>query len=257
MTITVSLPDGSTAEVAPDALTLPDGAQILAPGTAPKGFVAEDYHKAEVQRRSKDSAALRRDLQQDASFRAEVLKEFGIPLSDDGKPAIPDVSSAVQTARQKWEAEQLAPVAERLTGLQTSLARQALQTAAKGLVRDEFATPPIPGAPSYIETVLGSRVRYDADLGYVVALDADGKTPLPSGNPQSGRPYADAAEFVASFIASDAGAMLRRETPKQSGPGYRGADGSGSGKTMGRAAFDALNPTERAALMAVGGRVTD
>lgn len=256
MTIQVTTPDGQTLEVTRDALALPEGAQILGPGDKPKGFVPEDYFKAELKRRTKDTGAVRRDLEADPEFIRGIFEANGLAVGDDGKPKVPDVSAAVQTARQKWEAEQLRPVQESLTGLQRSLASQALLAAAKGKVRDEFASP-LPGGPSYVETALGARVRYDAELGYVVALDAEGN-PLPSGSPQAGRPYADAAEYVDAFLASEAGAFLRREERQQQGAGYRGGNGSGAGpKTISRADFDAMPQHERGRFFADGGKVTD
>lgn len=240
MQITVTLPDGATHTVEPSALTLPDGAQLLAPGSTPDGFVSKDFHEAEVKRRSKDTATTRRELSADAEFKASVLREYGIPVGDDGRPAIPDVSAAVQTARQKWEEEQLRPVAERLGGLERTLSQKALAAAAKGLVRDEFAAAPVPGAPSYVETILGPRVRFDPELGYDVAYAEDGKTPLPSANPRPGRPYADAAEFVTGFLASDAGAVLRKpDAPPQQGAGYRGGSGTAATGALRRSAMSA------------------
>lgn len=224
MKVTVTLPDGGTAEVDASALTLPDGAQLLGPGDAPEGYVPKDFFEAEVKRRAKDTQAIRRELAQDPETARAIFEAAGIPLGDDGRPRVPDVSTAVQTARQKWEAEQLEPVKGSLSRLQESLARQALLAAAKGQVRDEFATP-LPGGPSYVETALGSRVRFDPDLGYVVALDERGD-PLPSSSPAPGRPYADAAEFVSSFVKSDAGAPLRRPVQSQPGASYRGSTGS-------------------------------
>ena len=228
MQITVTLPSGETATVDQGALALPDGARILAPGTTPEGFVTTEFFEAEVKRRSKDAKALRRELAGDPDTVRAVLEAAGVAVDAEGKPAIPNVSDAVQTARQKWEAEQLKPVQDSYEGLQSALAQQALLAASKGVVRDEF-TARIGDGPSYVETLLGGRTRYDADLGYTVALGPDG-SPLPSANPKPGRPYADAAEFVTAFVASDEGAALRPPDPKaQTGPGYRGASATAGG----------------------------
>ena len=227
MTATVTLPDGSTAEVESSAIALPEGAQLLAPGATPEGFVAKDFMAAEIRRRTKDTDGLRAELLADPETTRAVFEAAGLALGDDGKPAIPDVSSAVQKALAKFEEEKLKPVQEADKALREKLARQALLAASKGLVRDEFATP-IAGGPAYVETILGARTRYDAELGYVVGLGEDGE-PLPSANPAPGRPYADAAELVSSFLATDAGALLRVPDPeRQRGAGYSGAGGSGS-----------------------------
>lgn len=238
MTITVALPDGSTAEVDASALTLPDGAQILAPGATPEGFVSDAYHAAQLESvgRSKaaDKSAMKRQLKEDPALRAEILKAAGVEVDKDGNPQIPDVSTAITGARQTWESDVLAPIKSQLDTLSQGLKSKAILASLVGddgkpLVEPRFLKPG-PDGRSYAEATFGGLVQVDPASGETYAVDASGN-PIPSAD--ASRPYATPREYFSKLLASPDYAHLAPPAPEaQKGAGYKGNLGaSGASKS--------------------------
>lgn len=227
MKLTVTLPDGNEHEVESSALTLPDGAQLIAKGETPDGYVTKAYHDSRLEETGRDASAslkqAKRQLRDDAEFRAEIAAQIKAESA-------PETEAAITAARKKWDDEVLAPVQERLTTFTEGLRKETLLSTLRGmkdedgrpLIREEFLTR-TGDAPSYAETVLGRFVAIGDD-GRPRAVDAEGN-PLPSA--EAGRAYASPAEHLRQLVTSDDYAHLRPAPPAgQRGAGYRGSSGA-------------------------------
>lgn len=226
--ITVTLPDGQTAQVEPDALALPEGFALHAPDKPADGYVTAAYMAQEIQRRSASKAQVRNELKADDAFRREIAGELGVQIGDDGKAVLPKTGSDVDLAalKQQWQREELEPVKGQLSTLQRTVRNAQLVDAARQAGLDErFLTPVADGADPLAVSLLAPFVKED-DEGRVFVQS--GGVPVMASNPQAGdSPYASLGEAVKKLAQTEGlRPYLKAEQP-QRGSGYSGTGGKG------------------------------
>jgi hypothetical protein len=108
----------------------------------------------------------------------------------------------------------------------------------------------VPEGLDLLASFAAPRIQFDED-GNARVMAADGKTPMVGGGANGGATLADLAKELAKTIphlVKDAGTGGSGKQPGSAGT---------AGKTMTRAAFDALSPKDRAAAMKDGTTITD
>lgn len=240
-TLTVQT-DGKDSQI-----EVPDEA-IEAAGFLPKKrveseYVAKSYHASEISRvseRFKGSARdeIKGELEKDEAFIQGILKAHGKSQVD------------LQAHRQQWEKETLSPVVQERDMFKRMALRGVILDAATD-IRDEYLKP-FGSKPSYLETLLADQIRFDAEHG-PIATDAKGN-PLPGSE---GRTYASPKDLIGRLREDAAFKYLFKEQEPQKGSGYKGSNGQGGTKTIGRADFEALSPVSQREFLKGGGKVTD
>lgn len=110
----------------------------------------------------------------------------------------------------------------------------------------------VPEGLDILATFAASRIRFQDD-GTVSVLSRDGTGPMVGSGANGGATLSDLARELAGSIPH-----LVRDAGQGGGgkpPGSNG--GTPAGKTMARAAFEALSPAEQAAAMRAGTKLTD
>lgn len=226
--ITVTLPDGQTAQVEPDALALPEGFALHTPEKPADGFVTAAYMQQEIQRRSASKAQLRDQLKADDAFRREIAGEIGVQIGEDGKAVLPKNGSDVDLAalKQQWQREELEPVKGQLNTLQRTVRNAQMVEAARQAGLDErFLTPVADGADPLAVSLLAPFVKEDDEGRAYVQM---GGVPVMASNPQAGdSPYASLPEAVKKLAQTEGLKPYLAQQQPQRGSGYSGTGGKG------------------------------
>lgn len=159
-TVTIN---GEAHEVDLDAITFEEG-------EVPGGFVTTERLQSEVQRRVAGARRTARvDYLKDDTFFREAAAHRGIELREDGQPK--GASKDDKAALERFKAQYLTPLEEKLEGAQQSVERyrrraleaDILQAAAELGIKDTFMKPVSAGASAPIVTLLRDALAYDSE----------------------------------------------------------------------------------------------
>lgn len=222
---TITLPDGGTAEVELSAIALPQGYQMLAPNAAPAGYVKQEVMDAKIAERLERQKG---SLKSDPAFARDVFSAHGIPVGDDGKPALPKPGKEVdvEALRGQFTKELVDPIKVEAEKLKAQNARlldakrrsEIISSAVKHGVREDLLKPiaSVPGAPSFWENMIGGQYGYVEQTDSFALRDGDGFAINPNGTGQA--PYLDIDAHVASLKKDSAYAgFFKVEGQKGSG----------------------------------------
>jgi hypothetical protein len=223
-------------DVAIDAIALPDGYQILAPGTTPKGFVSETYFKDELDRRGKAMAGLIKpdDAIADDGLFKRMAERRGIGLGEDLKPTRKIDPDEIKSMREQWRKEELEPVRGQLDTVTKQYrdrerndlmheVERAMAPAEGPKVKEALRSRTFPDQPPAIVEQLLKRFERDDERGVWFFRDGAGN-PVYSENPTTANPYAPPSRLFAMLRAQNVD-IFENTSPTPSGLGKPGAGG--------------------------------
>lgn len=193
--------NGQDITVPLEAVALPDQYVLLGPGEAPEGFVPESAVNAKVNEKMKHA---KRTLSQDADFVQSILAASGVPLDDDGRPAIPKPGKDIDVAKLQdaWAREHLEPIKGQITAQEAQIKRllasrkrsEIFQAAIAAGVRDEFLKPATgkDGDPTVWENMIGGYLDYDPDNDMFAVREGEG---FAYSSGKNGKPWAGVSDF--------------------------------------------------------------
>ena len=212
-----------------ESVKLPEGYSILKPGDAPEGYVPEHAVAAKIKDKMKHA---RRTLAQDTDFVKSILEQSGVPLGDDGRPAIPKGGVDMDKLKDAWSREALSPLktrVEELEGqnrklLQSRKRAEIVQAALSAGVREELLKPATgrEGDPTVWENMIGQYIDYDAENDMFAQRDGDG---FAYGTGKNGKPWAGVQEFHEKARKNE----TLRSFFRDSRPGDTGLGATGGG----------------------------
>lgn len=237
--------DGKEVEIPLGEIKLPEGSQLLTAEQLTEGYVPRSQLqgkdamyvlKAELERRLSGTVK-RATAAQDPDVIKQVLASH--------KPTEPEKGKGVdlEAAKRTWAEAELSPVKAQLDALQTQIVGAAIREAAKDVFAGPYTQSPVKGRPSSVETWFAGSLKYDNDLGYVVAVDEAG-APIPSANPTAARPYMDAGEYQKAQVKTAPekwGAYVKKPEPNRIAGAGRQAPTNGA-----RPKRSAMTATEKA-----------
>lgn len=144
-----------------------------------------------------------------------------------------------------------AQFAEKESGFSAKLSKIMGERAVSDLKAELARNGVVPEGLDILANFGSSRIKFDDD-GNIRVMAADGVTPMVGAGANGGATLADLAKQLAGSIphlVKDAGAGGGGKPP--------GSGGGTGGKSMTRAAFDALDPAGKAAAMKDGTTLTD
>ena len=202
----------------------------------PDGYVAQadvdkDYLKREV---VNDQYVLKATM--DDRFKNWVHKDKAIEdqsvikaILDKHKPK-GDGDLDLDTAKGQWKTEMYDPLLEKYDRMIALTKGARMATLAAELFESQYVNSPVPGKPSYIETLFGPEIAFNEDKEYFVQVDAKGN-PLPAQNPTTERPYAGIEEFLSTKAEDDSFKHLLKPRETNNSSNYNGNDSNNSNNT--------------------------
>lgn len=203
-TITI---DGTEHTVELEAITFDDGQRVLTseeieaqyvPRTMIEGDEAQYVHRQSMERRYKNYVNKAKAVD-DEDLVAQILAKHGEAVKAEG----------LEAAKEQWSLVEVTPREQRIRELEEDLGTfrgqvvgSAIEAAARAVWKPEFATAP-EGRRSWAQVNFSDEFAYDAEFGYVVAVNAK-REPVPSGSPTARRPFMSVDERFRQLAAQDA-----------------------------------------------------